>query len=460
MKKAALLLILLSACGKYQPDLPETEIPVSWKQTVQSDADFPQKNRFWELFNDPVLNDLEEEAIRANFDLQIAMSRISEARALVKKEHAKTRPTADFNGYVEADETLINPRFFGSPHKLERVEQRQYNFLAYFGYELDLWGKLKAEETSARHREEAAEWEYEFVYQNVVTEVATRYISLRTLEEEVLYLFQAVEARKDTVDIYSCRSEAGCESDLNLSSARLELSLAEAQLEAARRLRTIEENALALLLGRAPSSWTLPIGTLPSAVPPVPAILPSEVVLRRADVQRELSLVAAGRSDVDVAIKDYFPSFPLTATLGLSSPALKHLFEWQARYWQYALNILAPLYDGGRRNAKVNLTKAAFKGAFASYQRTVNQAFQDVEDALSGIHYLRLQFDAQERALTAAQDTAYLAKDRFDSGLISYLLVSDTENTTLEVGRRTIALKGEQILAWIRLMRALGVQSD
>ena len=140
-----------------------------------------------------------------------------------------------------------------------------------------------------------------------------------------------------------------------------------------------------MLLGKAPSNWSLPQGCLPECVPEVPAILPSEVLIRRADVQQQLNLIAAGRSDVDAAIKDYFPSFPLTSNLGLSSPTLKDLFKWEARYWQYAINILAPLYDGGRRKARVKQAKALFKENFANYQKTVNQAFQDVEDALSSL---------------------------------------------------------------------------
>lgn len=462
MKKIStlLLLSLLASCGNYHPDLPETQIPAAWKENFPTDACAIEKNRFWESLSDPVLNELEEEAIRANYDLQIATARIDAARAFVKKEHAKRLPEVMFNGSAGADETLLNPRFFGSPRGLERVTQRQYNFLADFAYEIDLWGKFKAEETSARYRETAAQWEYEFVYQNIVTEVAARYITLRTLEEEIRFLTQAVKTRSDTVEIYTSRAEAGCDPELDLSRAKLELSLAEAELEVAKRERAIQENALAVLLGKPASSWSLPEGQLPFLVPAVPCILPSEVLLRRADVQRQLSLVAAGRSDVDVALKDYFPSFPLTAALGLSSPALKHLFEWQARYWQYAFNILAPLFDGGRRKARVNMTKAAFQEAFTSYQKTVNQAFQDVEDALSSIHYLSLQYQAQERALESAQDTSYLANDRYETGLISYLLVADSENTSLEVARHYIALKGEQILAWIRLMRALGIQSD
>ena len=463
MKKQApyLALLLLAACNShYQPILPHPETPLTWKETVTAEKSFAIKNRFWELFEDPLLNEIEQEAIAANLDLQVALCRIDQARALVSHAHAKRLPEVGLSAQATADETLINPRFYGTSHGLERVEQRQYNLLAAFNYEIDLWGKFKAKETSAYHREEAARWEYEFVYQTIVTDVAARYFTLRTLEEQIRFLTQAIQMRQDTVNLHQCRVEAGFDPEVDLSRAKLELALAQVEIQQAQKERSIQEHALATLLGKSASSWSLPSGCYRVVLPALPELLPSEVLLRRADVQQQLALLAAGRSDVDVALKEYFPSFSLTAALGLVSPALSDLIQWQARYWQYTFNALAPLYDGGSRKAQVKQAKAYFHTAFATYQQTVNRAFQDVEDALSTLHYTQLQYDAQLSALEAAQDTSYLAKDRYETGLISYLLVADSENTSLAVARRAIALRGEQILAWIRLMRALGIQRD
>lgn len=460
MKKILPGLLLLSACSTYNPVLPETEIPQTWKQSYQNDESFVLKNRFWEVFNDPILNALEDEAIEANFDLQIAACRIREARALVSKEHGRRLPEVILDGSATVDEALISPRAFGSPHKAERVRQPQYNLLADFAYEIDIWGKLKARETSAFYRQEAASWEYEFIYQTIVTDVAVHYFRLRTLEEEIRFLTQSIELRQDTVALHECRVKAGFDPELDLSRAKLNLALVEVDIEQAKREHALQQNALATLLGKPASNWSLPAGSHPIQQPPLPKIIPSDLLMRRADIQQQWFLVAAGRSDVEIAMKEYFPSFPLTGALGLSSPFLSSLFEWQARYWQIAFNALAPLYDGGRRKADIELAKARFHSTFASYQQTVNQAFQDVEDALSTLHYARLQYEAQLRALDASRDTSYLAKDRYDTGMISYLLVADLENTSLDVARRSIALRGEQILAWIRLMRALGIQKE
>ncbi|HEY4831252.1 MAG TPA: TolC family protein, partial [Waddliaceae bacterium] len=222
---------------------------------------------------------------------------------------------------------------------------------------------------------------------------------------------------------------------------------------------SLEENSLAALLGKPASSWKIPPGNLPKNIPALPPVLPSEILIRRADIQSALSKVSAGRSEVNVALRNYFPSFPLSSTLGLSTPLISHFFEWQARYWGYALNAIQPLFDGGKRASDVNYAKARFWESFSFYQKTVNQAFKDVEDALSSLHLLGLQLEAQTRAAVAASDTYCLSEEQFKSGLISYLLVADSKNTSISVERQTIALKGEQLMAYVRVMKAFGLQN-
>lgn len=456
-----LALLLSAGCRTYHPVTSPIAVPIEWKERSLETAAFIDKNRFWELFNDPILNALEEEAIRANFDLEIASSRIEKARAFVTKEHAARLPHANLSAIFTDDETLLNPPSFGSPTKrLERVEQPQYSLIMGFTYELDLWGKLKAREEGAHFRWEASQWEYEFIYQTVVADVAIHYILLRTLEEELQFLKRAVAIWKDTVGVNASRVEAGLDPAVDLSRTQLELALAEAELEKTQREYAVEEHALAMILGKPASCWSLPAGHLPEEVPLLPRVLPSEMLARRADIQLQRALVSAGRSDVDAALREYFPSFPLEANLGLASPFMSHFFEWQARYWGYTVRAIEPLFDGGRRRSDVMHAKAQFAENFAFYQRTVAQAFQDVEDALATLHYKRMQYEAQKRAACAAADTFCLAKEQFDSGLISYLLVADSDKTAIEVERKVIFLKGEQILAWIRLIRAFGIQRE
>lgn len=461
MKYGILLFCLLcvAGCQRYEPQVPEIIIPKYWKEDFSNDGCFLEKDRFWELFEDTVLNELEEEAISANFDLKIAISRIIQARSLVLKDRAKRLPEINLNTSLKGDETLLNPRSFGSPKKdLERVTQQQYSLLTGFSYELDLLGKLKDKEESAHYRYQASQWDHEFVYQNLVTDVAIHYFSLRALEEELEFLKKVKDIWKEKISLSECRVQAGLDSEIDLSRAKVELALAQAELEQTRWKCINQENALATLIAKPASCWKVGSGRLPKHLPKLPSILPSEILFRRADIQAASALVSSGRADVDVALKSYFPSFPLTAGIGLASPFLSHFFEWEARYWGYALNAFQCLFDGGQRKADVRMAKAQFLERFAAYQKIVNQSFTDVEDALSALHYTNLQLQAQTEALDAAVDTFYLAREQWTSGIISYLLVADSENTSIEAERKITTLRGQQIIAWIRLIKAFGLQ--
>ena len=461
MKSGLLVFCLLcvTGCMRYEPQMPEPVVPAAWKEYFPYDCCFPEKNRFWQLFEDSFLNELEEKALAANFDLKIAVARILQARSIALKDYANRLPKVNLNTTLKADETLLNPRSFGSPIKyLERVTQQQYSLLAGFSYELDFWGKLKDKQESACYRLQASEWDYEFVYQNLVTEVALHYFALRTLEEELEFLEQTIFLLKETVGLKEYRVEAGLDFEIDLYRAKLELALAEAEIEQARWHYINEENALATLIAQPASCWKASPGHLPKQLPPLPLVVPSEVLLRRADIQAALALVSSGRADIDVALKSYFPSFPLTAGLGLASPFLSNFFQGEASYWGYTLNMVQYLFDGGQRRADVQIAKAQFLERFATYQKTVNQSFMDVEEALSALHYTNLQLIAQTEARDAAVDTFYLAKERWNSGLISYLLVADSEHTSIIAQRKLITLKGQKIMNWIRLMRALGLQ--
>jgi multidrug efflux system outer membrane protein len=462
MKRYLILLFCffcISGCRYYKPEISETSIPLSWKEEYPSNRIFQEKNQFWRLFEDPILNQIEEETISANFDLQIACSRILQARALVHKEHGVRLPRLDLSASLNEDETLLNPRFFGSPIKhLERVNQQQYFLLLGLDYELDLWGKLKDKERSAHYRYVASSWEHEFVYQTLITDVALHYFSLRTIEEELLLAQNVIDSWKDTVFLYQCLVQAGLASEIDLARASLELALAQAEIEQIKHQYNTEENALAALMGKPAPDWKIAPGKLTELLPSLPVVLPSEVLLRRADIQAAQALVSAGRIDVDIAIKSYFPSFPLTADLGLSSPFLSHFFTWQARYWEYVLNAVQTLFDGGQKKAEIQRAKAQFMERFAFYQKTVTQAFKDVEDALSSFNHTALELQAQKKAIEASLSTCSLAKEQFNSGLISYLLVADSEKTSIAVKRQETFLKGQQIAAWIRLLKAIGIQ--
>lgn len=194
-------------------------------------------------------------------------------------------------------------------------------------------------------------------------------------------------------------------------------------------------------------------------MPLVPSVLPSEVLFKRADVQKYWNILAASHSEVNIALKDYFPSFSLTAMLGLASPTISSLFDWEGRYWKYLISVLEPIFDGGKKRGHVKKSKAQFYENFAQYKKSVIQALKDVEDSFSVFHAVNKQFIAQKNSLDAAQNILTITKDQFEAGLISYILVAEAEQNQIEIERKTIILRGEKFLAWIKLIKALGVQN-
>ncbi len=233
-------------------------------------------------------------------------------------------------------------------------------------------GKAEGKTRERRAQLQATQWEREFVYQTLVTDIAIHYFSLRVFQEQIAYLEETLGVYKDKVQLRHDRVHAGLEHEIDLSKSKYELALVEKPLEQTKHGCCLEENTLAALLGRPASSFKVAPGRLPKQIPNLPAIA-SEIILRRADIKRALAQVSAGRSDVNAALRSYFPSFPLTASLGLSTPLISHFFEWQARYWGYAFNALEPLFDGGKRKADVKYAKARFSEHFALYQKPVNR---------------------------------------------------------------------------------------
>lgn len=457
------LFIILQSCNKFFcPDYSNIEVPSTWKTalTIPTEPQSPIPNRFWELFDDPVLNHLEEQGIKCNLDLEAAFYRIEQARALTSIETSSLFPRIDLNTSVTRDETLIDPGDYGVRNpKFKRVQQQQYNILTQFSYELDLWGKLKDKKNNLQFREKAFVWERDLIYQTLVTDIALAYFSARTLEAEIQFLKKALDIQRNKIKIYQSRIEAGVDSGLEISRAKSEIGYIEVDLELAIKDLSLQKNKLATLIGSVPSSFDLLQGDFPSEMLSVPSILPSEVLFKRADVQKYWNTLAASHSEVNIALKDYFPSFSLTGMLGLASPTISSLFDWEGRYWKYLISVLEPIFDGGKKRGNVKKSKAHFYENFAQYKKSVIQALRDVEDSLSVFHAVNRQFIAQKKSLGAAQNILTITKNQFEAGLISYILVAEAEHNQIEIERKTIILRGEKFLAWVKLIKALGIQN-
>ncbi len=460
MKRWLTAVALLSGCMLPQESmLPPLQIDECWKGGDPTIDQYLTES-WWTQFHDPYLNDLMEQALEQNPDLWIACERIQEARALEGVAFSSRLPKVNLTPSWNKEGLLFNPnQVTGNdiPNLgLTRVIQESYDFPFNLSYEFDFWGKYCYADKAAQERLISTEFGYLSVVNILTTEVARVYFSLRTLDEEIGYLKSVVDVRSVYVDINKKRVAGGLDPEVDLERAKLEVMIAEGELLNAVRQRRLSENELAVLMGQQASTFCIPPGKLPERLVNVLPELPSELLLRRPDLNEQYRKIRAFFYEVGVANANFFPSISFTSALGTISPLLSNWFTWESRYWAFAFSAIQQIFDGGRLCNEKVATLARFRREKAVYQKMVYTAFREVEDALSDIHYRREQFQVQEYASQHASTTAYLARQQFDGGLINYLQVADAERTELDVKKRAIQLKGNAFAASVALIKALG----
>lgn len=430
----------------------------SWKTPLCCEKTSPLSScePWWEHYQDPCLNQLECQAIKNNYDLAIAASRILQARAVAGIAFSERLPNANLGFSYTREEALVNLADFGLGSKNVRADQRQLALSLDLCYQIDFWGKFQNLEAAARENFFASEYNRSAVYVSLTADVAALYFTLRTLDEEILYLQKAVQVREDYRDINLERLRCGLDCEIDVTRANLDLALAQTELENAKRLRGQAENAIALILGYPACNFSLEPGLLPIINLCPPPGLPSSLIARRPDIQERMHAALSQLQQIGVAKAEFFPQFSITGALGTISPTLDSLFTWQSRFWAFALNACQVVFDGGRLYSNLALKKAEYLQTILEYQKQVTLAFKEVEDALNEIHYRRNQVTSQEQAVLFSQDTSAIARSQYDSGLINYLLVADAEKTQLEARRMFIRLNGSLYIASVQLIKALG----
>ena len=454
-----LILCLLTSCTWTRvcpgTDLDYCPCPV-WKSFLSCKEAFLLHPQWWEEYQDPCLNQLEMQAIAHNFDLHIAAARVLQARALVGVAISNRLPHLGLDFSYKRESAFVTLQDYGLGSKNVRTHEQQASLPLDICYEIDFWGKYRHLDAAARERFFASQYNRDALFISLTTEIALLYFNLRTMDDEISYLQEAVQVRVDYRAIHAARLHCGLESELDLTRAKLEVALAESELEDVMRLRSQAENALALLLGQSACDFSLEPGHLPCrSLYPSPG-LPSSLVARRPDIQQKMHLALGALEDIGVAKADFFPQFSLTGSVGSVCPSFASLLSWQSRFWALAVNAFQVIFDGGRLKSQLALRKAEYMETILDYQKQITVAFKEVEDALSELHYRQQQVDTLEQAVLFSQDTSLLAHQQYDSGLINYLLVADAEKTQLNTRRMFIRLNGALHSASLQLIKALG----
>jgi multidrug efflux system outer membrane protein len=443
-----LTVALLSACAM-GPDYerPEVPVPGQFEETVlpgESIANLP----WWELFRDDELTALIETALRSNKELAIAVARIEEARATLGFVRADQFPNV--GGAAGADRSNARTGFAGDVGN-------SFVLAADFGFEVDLWGKLRRSTEAARAELLATVEARNVVTITLIADVASVYLLLLDLDDRVRIARETVQTRKQSLGIIQARFDKGVVPLIDVNQAEIELADAEAELAALQRENEKAENLLNVLLGRNPGRIVRSGDSEERLLPPeVPVGLPSELLERRPDIRQASQQLAAQTARIGVAEALRFPSLGLTGTLGLASGDLDDFISGDNEIWGIGANLLGPIFDAGRNKARVEAEKARTEQLLNNYQLTVLRAFQEVDDALVDIRTWRDEALARERQVVASRSAAELSRARYDGGVTSYLEVLESERSLFRAELLASSSRRQQIVSVVALYKALG----
>lgn len=451
--RAAAVGILLAGCAvgpSYKR--PETvPIHTDWRDTSVALRDSSFANiPWWGVLGDTTLQGLIRIALRENRDLHVALGRVNEARALLGIQRLEMYPQINIQGRLgtsQGADTLITGR-----------GAEALGFLgATLSWELDLWGRLRRLNESARAALLATEQGRRGVILIVVSEVARAYLELLDLDAQVAIADSQVSIRRQSLELARSRFKGGLTSELDVSQGENSLAIAEGTRSRTLRLRTQKENELSVLLGRPPGNLPRGLALTQQQFPNViPAGLPSELLERRPDVRQAEEQLHAANARIGAAIASLFPTISLTGSAGTVSSDLDRLFGSGTGFWNLAANLLQPILNSGRNLKQVAAERARTEAAVGQYERTVLTAFQEVEDGIVSVQRLREEAEAAGRAAAAARRSVVLAGKRYEGGVDNYLNLLDAQRAQLDAELQESQLQQQQRVAVVRLYRALG----
>jgi multidrug efflux system outer membrane protein len=413
---------------------------------VQSFGD----EKWWDVFQDRELQNLIRTALKNNFDVRIAATRVLEAQAQLGITRADQFPTLSAGGSIESQQ---NPKL--GPIPAYEVTLGQVSASA--AYNIDFWGKYRRATESARAALLANEWSQKEVMATLVANLATAYFQLRQFDLELEISQRTLASRKDSLQLTQTLEQNGFDSLLDVRQSEQLLYTASAEIPDLQRQIAQQENAISILLGNNPGDVPrgLKLTEQPHA-PEVPAGLPSSLLERRPDIHEAEQNLIAANADIGVARAAFFPQISLTATAGYESPALSDLFTGPAGLWTMAASLTQPIFEGGRLKSNLRLTEAQREQMTLTYQQTIQGAFRDVSNAL--IAYRKNQeFRAQQEHLVeSAQDAATLSEARFRSGTSDYLEVLTNETNAFTAELSLAQAQGNELVALVQLYQTLG----
>ncbi len=445
---AALLAPMVLGGCKLGPDYvqPPVPQPETYRQPTPSGESIANV-AWWDLFQDPVLQDLVRTALEENRDVRVALARIAEARAQAGFARADLYPRVDVAAGAALGEAVTDEG--------DHIPTRGIFVAADVFYEVDLWGKIRRGSEAAVQELLATEEAYRSVTITLVADVASLYLLILDLDNRLDIAERTLQARQESLDIMQVRQEAGMINEVDLNQSEILLFDAEASAEVFRRSRAQTENALSVLLGQAPVDIERGLKLTEQVFPPdIPVGLPSELVQRRPDILQAERRLAAQTARIGVAEALKFPSLSLTGSAGVSGDLTNPSLA--TGFLNLGANLLGPIFNAGKNERRVEIEVARTEQLLNQYEQTILTAFREVEDAIVATYTYRSEYEARRQQVESAENAADLSWIRYEGGMTSYLEVLDLQRSQFSAELQASAALQQQLASVVQLYKALG----
>jgi NodT family efflux transporter outer membrane factor (OMF) lipoprotein len=443
------------------PTSPTFKEASDWKEgdgwKVAQPEDSVLREKWWELYGDPHLNQIEEQVDASNQTLKVAEANFRQARAAIRFSRAAEKPTIGTSPSIASVRTSANAPYF--PPSLANNGSGEFVLPFDLSYEIDLWGRIRRGVTASREQAQASAADLETARLSLHAEAAIDYFEIRSADAQERLLNDTVKAYSEALRLTENRFEGGAAPKSDVAQARTQLEDARVLASDITVQRAQYEHALAILMGKPPAEFRLaeaPLEVRTTTLPEVPVALGAQLLERRPDIAAAERRMAAANEQIGIAKAAYYPTLNLAAAAGLEGSSLLNWFNWPSRFWAVGPQLSETLFDAGRRRATTETARAGYDATVAGYRQSVLEAFQQVEDNLVVLRVLSTESAQQQQATLAAEESLRIFQNRYAGGVDTYLQVVTSQTTALANERNDIDLLRRRLEANVLLIKAVG----
>ena len=461
LRPALLLSAGLAGCtvgpNYHRPDAAVAahwDVAEPWRESAPKDA--LAKGEWWSVFHDDDLDSLVKQALQENQTLKVSVARLEQSRALASIQISTLFPQASTAPSAERQRLAANRPPNSAILPTSAVSQNIYVLPFTVSYEVDLFGKRRRSIEAAQANYQASAADLENVRLLVTSQLAGDYFSLRQLDTQIGLLTRTVDALNHGLDLVNSRYKGGVASGLDVAQEETLLDTTRTQLALLKQQRKQFEDAIAVLIGKPAPDFHLAARELNAEPPGLNAGLPSDLLERRPDVAEAERQMAVANAQIGIAKAAYYPSLNLFGNGGWQSADITKIINVQSTFWAVGANLAENIFTGGARRAQVRFQRANYDATVASYRGTVLQAFQEVQDELTGLTILDQAHQSQQEAVNASRRTLDIATSRYTGGLVNYLDVVSAQQNLLTSEQELAIIQGQKLVTSVLLVKALG----